>query len=479
MTDTISSTIVDVDTDSLALRLQSELPDLPTEHNRRWICAVRGTLDVMGGIAEYSGSLTLSALTEDLATVVALQRDDQTIRVVNLGEPGNNHTGNGHTTEISWPLKSFYDEGGEVCDARLIRSRGTEIDCDIKLAAISVAYVLLESKIVSHLGGGFTAVIELGIPGCDDHRRIASVQAAVLDVLLQAANCQMEPCQRAVVCRRALNLVHGFASGISTHAAPLLGKPGRILQIGSQPFEVGDAMPVPESIALIGIDSGTRHGAAKEKYLQARTAALMGRELIRRLVDGSDQANNWSGYLARISTTDYVDHIRDKLPTKLRGAHYLERFGQLNDDLAHVEPDRVYKVRSRCEHHIYEDDRVRQFAERLSRASRTGELEPLLEAGELMYASHWSYGQRCGLGSIETDLLVTLLRNAGAKQGVLGARVSGTGAGGTVVAMIRNTDEARCAVERAVSSYQEQTRQTATMQPTMRSESPDSARRCV
>ena len=22
-----------------------------------------------------------------------------------------------------------------------------------------------------------------------------------------------------------------------------------------------------------------------------------------------------------------------------------------------------------------------------------------------MYASHWSYGQRCGLGSIETDLL--------------------------------------------------------------------------
>ena len=53
-----------------------------------------------------------------------------------------------------------------------------------------------------------------------------------------------------------------------------------------------------------------------------------------------------------------------------------------------------------------------------------------------MYATHWSYGKRCGMGCSETDLLVRLAREMGPERGVYGAKISGGGSGGTVVFLI-------------------------------------------
>jgi galactokinase len=53
------------------------------------------------------------------------------------------------------------------------------------------------------------------------------------------------------------------------------------------------------------------------------------------------------------------------------------------------------------------------------------------QLGELMYESHASYSA-CGLGSVGTDLLVKLVRDAGAPEGLYGARITGGGSGGTV-----------------------------------------------
>jgi L-arabinokinase len=72
-----------------------------------------------------------------------------------------------------------------------------------------------------------------------------------------------------------------------------------------------------------------------------------------------------------------------------------------------------------------------------------------------MYASHWSYGQLAMLGCEETDLLVRLLREAGPEQGVLGAKITGGGCGGTVAVMsTRQPEEYRTAV---LSPYEART----------------------
>ena len=58
------------------------------------------------------------------------------------------------------------------------------------------------------------------------------------------------------------------------------------------------------------------------------------------------------------------------------------------------------------------------------------------QAGRLMYGSHRSYSRNCGLGSKETNLLVSLVRRAGVQRGLYGAKITGGGSGGTVAVLV-------------------------------------------
>jgi L-arabinokinase len=70
--------------------------------------------------------------------------------------------------------------------------------------------------------------------------------------------------------------------------------------------------------------------------------------------------------------------------------------------------------------------------------------------GDLMYQSHYSYTE-CGLGNEATDLLVELVREQGAAEGLYGAKVTGGGAGGTVA--ILGQRDAKPAFEKVVRAY--------------------------
>jgi len=185
-------------------------------------------------------------------------------------------------------------------------------------------------------------------------------------------------------------------------------------------------------------------------------ATAMGRELIGRIIAHAGLGNaTWDGYLSRISVSDFVERFRDRIPTKITGGAFTDRFGEPDVLFGPVDPSFVYKVRSRTEHHVYEHDRAMQFVQYLTRAARVSDDgQSLAAAGELMYASHWSYGQRCGLGGIETDLMVNLLRKHGQQAGIFGAKITGQGCGGVVGVLMRDTDEAMGAVERAMEAYQ-------------------------
>jgi L-arabinokinase len=103
-------------------------------------------------------------------------------------------------------------------------------------------------------------------------------------------------------------------------------------------------------------------------------------------------------------------------------------------------------------HPIYENDRVRTFAQLLRQGGDAHQL------GELMFQSHESYS-RCGLGSKETDLIVELVRDAG--DNLYGARITGGGCGGTVA--ILGKRGALHSVEQLSSKYQARTGMVATI----------------
>src|SRR6202042_238793 len=69
--------------------------------------------------------------------------------------------------------------------------------------------------------------------------------------------------------------------------------------------------------------------------------------------------------------------------------------------------------------------------------------------GELMYQSHYAYTE-CGLGNEATDYIVDLVR----AEGLLGAKMTGGGAGGTVAILCRKgSDEAFARVVDRYAKY--------------------------
>ena len=434
-------------------RLGGALGEQWAPAGRKCVTRAPGRLDVLGGFAEYTGSLTLSyPLARGVLAAVA-PRDDQMILVCSLA-----HEGNGSPEHERWPLATFYDESGSLARGSAVAAALSNCSCGVARHVFAALYALLEQKAVPHLGGGLTIGIRSELTGVVGAGAPAATTAATMLALDRVLDLQLDPVVCAELACRGQNLLWGRAQGGADAASVVFGRPGEILQFNCQTGQVAGTMPLPEGITLTGIDCGARASEADRKYTDARVAAFMGRALISRILNARPaRVPNWSGHLSQLTVSDYVERVRDRLPTKIKGAAFIERFGGEVDSWTTIEPDKVYKLRSRTEHHLYENARARQFATRISRALRTNDRQAVTEAGELMYASHWSYGQRCGLGCIETDRLVSALRVAGVDRGIYGAKISGRGAGGTVVVLHADTDGTREAIKTVLEQYTRQT----------------------
>jgi L-arabinokinase len=219
---------------------------------------------------------------------------------------------------------------------------------------------------------------------------------------------------------------------------------------------------VPPEIAFWGIDSGLRHAVSGSDYTSVRVGAFMGYRIVAELAgfrvrfdDGRGVVQvddpRYGGYLANLSPSEFAQHYATHLPRQILGKDFLAAYSGTTDSVTKVEPDRTYAVFEPTQHPIGEHFRVRVFAELLPHAGSERARELL---GELMYQSHASYSA-CGLGSDGTDLLVELVRRAGPRAGLHGAKITGGGSGGTVAVL--GAAGAGGAVARIAEQYAEQT----------------------
>ena len=141
-------------------------------------------------------------------------------------------------------------------------------------------------------------------------------------------------------------------------------------------------------------------------------------------------------YLAELDRAE-VDPIM--LPELLLGADFLRLRDGIDDPVSAVEPAVVYPVRAATLFPLEEQVRVRRFMELLEQPTGDDNVRLL---GDLMAKSHAGYS-RCGLGVPRTDELVEAVRRVGWENGLIGARVSGGGSGGTVVVLGREDAEPR------------------------------------
>jgi galactokinase len=234
-----------------------------------------------------------------------------------------------------------------------------------------------------------------------------------------------------------------------------------------QPAEFEGTVPLPASLAVWGIDSGIRHAVTGADYGSVRIGAFMGYRVLAaeaglRAAPGDRDGHvrvddtRWRGYLANVTPEEF-DQYESRIPERMRGAEFLAQYGGTTDPVTRVDPGATYGVRMPARHPVAEHARVTEWRDRLV-ASRARDEDPDMlgpALGRLMYESHASYSA-CGLGSSGTDDLVALAREAGAAQGVYGAKITGGGSGGTVALLTRA--DAGATVEEIVARYADRSR---------------------
>jgi len=402
-----------------------------------------GRLDVMGGIADYSGSLVLEGTLAE-ATVCGVQlRDDRTVRVQSL-----NARGEGLAPDVSRSLDDLVPASG-ANRYEAIRARFHADPSRAWAAYVAGAFaVLVGEKVVPGFPRGATIAVQSEVPLGAGVSSSAALEVAAMTALAAAYGIAIPGLRLAALCQIVENSVVGAPCGIMDQVTSALGEAGKLLALRCRPHDVEGVIALPPGIRAVGFDTHVKHAVGGSRYTDTRVAAFMGQRIIAgRRTKGEGPPGPAGGYLTAIAPEEYVARWRPLLPARMKGEEFLRIWGGTFDPVTRVVPEKTYLVRSRTEHPIYENARVERFRACLIRAlaadagSARVERE-MVRAGKLMYGSHWSYGSRCAMGSRETDLVVRMVRPLGPHMGFYGAKITGGGSGGTVAILCREGTDA-------------------------------------
>ena len=395
-----------------------------------------GRLDVMGGIADYSGSLVLQRPIAE-ATFAAVQRLDRPVlEVVSLGRP-----------PVTIPLAALRQDGAPIGyeTARRLFEDDRGAVAPHWVSYVAGVFLVLARERGMPLTSGARIVVASNVPEGKGVSSSAAIETASMAATAKAFGVALEPLVLALLCQKSENLVTGAPCGVMDQMACVFGEREALLALLCQPAELQESVPVPDDVAFWGLDSGERHAVGGSDYGAVRTGAFMGRRIV------AERAGASVDYLADIAPLDFERELGRDLPDEMSGDEFLARYGGTDDTVTTVERGRRYRVRAPTAHPVYERERAERFRRLLHAAP--GE-DRRVRLGELMYESHASYAA-CGLGSPGTDRLVELVRAEGPAAGLYGARITGGGSGGTVAVIGRS--DASAAVARVVRAYAQAT----------------------
>jgi galactokinase len=442
---------------TLLARLRAELsadfrPPRPIRLSR-----APGRLDVMGGIADYTGSLVCEMPLDRAAAVALQERDDRQLQIFsfNLFDEHKPFT-------LQIPLDALAKQPVENL-RREFNEPGRKWAAYVAgcLVALNV-----QRKVIERMQRGFNLALYSTVPMGAGVSSSAAIEVATMMNLCAQLGVEAQPLEIAQWCQWAENHVVGAPCGIMDQVTSCLGEAGVLLRMLCQPHEIQPPLKLPEGVRVIGINSNVKHDVGGPAYARTRCAASMGQriilESIRELGAAAGReliADPMHGYLANLDPDDYKRFFRNSVPDSMSGREFLSRYGTTDDPVSTIDPDLDYPIRHATDHHVLESRRVRRFAGFLEQAAMLNPTERKLDldrCGHLMYASHQSYGMDAMLGAPECDLLVDLVRRR-EPHGLYGARMTGGGSGGTVAVLCDTGDRADFAIDQIMDEYYRRT----------------------
>lgn len=405
--------------------------------NQVYEASAPGRMDVMGGIADYSGSMVLQMpIRQQTHVSLALRHDNQfTIKSIHSG---------GQVSEYTIAYPALLVNGKEV-DYSFARKQFSQTG-EAKWAAYIIGCFLVLHKEKNIQVTGADVLVQSDVPLGKGVSSSAALEVATMKAIAKAYQFSLAGTELPRLAQKVENAVVGAPCGLMDQLACSFGEIGKLLPILCQPDLVYAPISIPDHIYFVGIDSGIRHSVGEFSYSQVRTAAFMGYTMIARqsgVTDtqiaqatqgGSKTQLPFNGYIANISPAIFEDKYAPRLPYRMHGKYFKQHYTVHPDPETEVKEDDFYAVLDCSRHPVYENFRVGTFMlllEYLSVSTNISIRKQCLEQlGELMYQSHTSYSV-CGLGNVYTDEIVEQVRQHRG-QGVFGAKITGGGSGGTV-----------------------------------------------
>ena len=407
-------------------------------------------LDIMGGIADYCGANVFEMTLNRTAVAACQAREDRNLCAITL-RAGDQFKSNFHLS-----LDSFYTDGTlktySQVQERFSQESGTEWTGYI----LGAFYVLLKEGKISQFPHGATIVIKSDIPIGGGVASSAAIEVAALMAINQLYGLELGAMEIARLAQIVENRIVGAPCGIMDQVTAAAGTSTKVLSILCQPDKILEFVSCPSNVSFVGIYTKVRRSTASTAYVDTRTGTFMGLTILKAAFASEVDLDSEEGdiarkisealadnYLCNLSVQDFREQCERLLPEQMQGAGFLDKYGETVDTATQVDPERLYFVRSRVQHAIYENARVRQFITAIKNADEDSDRiqDYLSEAGNLMYESNASYRDFAGLGSREVDGLVNIARKIGEQGGIYGAKITGGGGGGTVALLCHGNVE--------------------------------------
>ena len=397
-----------------------------------------GRLDVMGGVADYSGSLVLQMAIEERTTVQIQLTEEDFFTVVSEMDSGSLSAEVSVIEVMSWANSQRIDTSTSL---HQLNSKSEK-----KWTRYILGSFLLASQEFNFQLQGARIYVTSDVPLGAGLSSSAALVVATLRVLAKAYSLNFKTLQLPKIAQRVENEIVGAPCGLMDQLASHHGNVGALLPISCQPARLHAAINLPADLIVERVISGVTHSVSGIAYTRARTASFMGYGILAAQAGATAQqlllaheSGDWTslpqkGYLANFDAKEFEENLESILPEKMLGADFISA-GYINIDRAtEIDPSHEYLVRAAAAHPVYENACIRQFASLLAQIDHVDlpRHQVFARLGLLMLSSHASYSA-IGLGHEATDEIVHDVVEKGAKRGFYGARVTGGGCGGTVV----------------------------------------------
>ncbi|KAJ0807019.1 putative L-arabinokinase [Helianthus annuus] len=261
-----------------------------------YVARAPGRLDVIGGIADYSGSLVLQMPIREACHVAVQKIEPSKQRLWKHAQARQQAKGQSPT-----PVLQIVSYGSELSN------RGPTFDMDItdfmdgdqpmsyekarsyfardpsqKWAAYVAGTILVLMKELNiRFESSISMLVSSAVPEGKGVSSSASVEVASMSAIAAAHGLNISPRELALLCQKVENSVVGAPCGVMDQMASACGEANKLLAMVCQPAEVLGLVDIPSHIRFWGIDSGLRHSIGGADYGSVRIGAFMGRKMIK------------------------------------------------------------------------------------------------------------------------------------------------------------------------------------------------------